>query len=88
MGADIGRIPEDTVRSRPNGAGSQPQSTRKHPRAADLPPAGPRHSPERSSTTQFRSTGSPPHPATLYTACFYTWILDPPGAGGVGFLPV
>ena len=41
MGADIGRIPEDTVRSRPNGTGSQPRSTRKHPRAADLPPVIP-----------------------------------------------
>ena len=65
MGAGIGRVPEDTVRSRPNGAGSQPQSTRKYSRAADMPPADPLDIPRNGrlpTSSDAREVTPPPPP--------------------------
>ena len=71
MGADIGRVPEDTVRSRPNGAGFP---TPEHPRApqgggfasCDPPLDIPRNGLDVTRSEPLAAQPPPPPPYSVY----------------------
>ena len=94
MGADMGRIPEDTVWSRPNGAGSQPQGAQGHSGAADRVPAvSPGLPPKRPKNPRFSQvalslTPSPPQPGGVQHSCAPTTPPQPTGTGTAMGMPM